>query len=178
VTIAHVSELAGMSRGIVNFYFTSKEKMLQEVLGHMVGTVVTQLEKAREAEEVLLAAMHPSVMNRKFLSVLMAFYGEAAASKATASQLKALDQALLESFSHALGRAKAALAAQLVAGSWLRLHLQAVTREEAVAQAKDWLADLLQHEPAKENAKLRLVAKSEPEPEAAIGDLFSLAANH
>lgn len=176
VTIAHVSEIAGMSRGIVNFYFTSKEKMLQEVLAHMTGTVQALLEKSQDAEDALLAAMHPSVMNRKFLSVLLAFYGEAAASKSTAAQLKALDQALLEAFSSTLDRARAALAAQMVMGSWLRLHLQTVTREDALTQAKEWLADSAQREPGRESAKLRLV-KSEPEPEPVIADLFSLAAN-
>lgn len=36
-TVTHICDAARMSRGVVNFYFTSKEKMMQETLAHLVS---------------------------------------------------------------------------------------------------------------------------------------------
>ncbi|MFO1242979.1 MAG: TetR/AcrR family transcriptional regulator [Rickettsiales bacterium] len=45
-TIAHVSAAAGMSRGIINFYFKSKESMLRETLAHLLQTEQEAVEAA------------------------------------------------------------------------------------------------------------------------------------
>ncbi len=86
-TITHVSEAAGMSRGIINFYFDSKETMMRETLSHLMEeqTACWQqaLEKAPEAPreklEALLGALFSNkICTRKKLSVWAAFVAHAA----------------------------------------------------------------------------------------------------
>src|SRR5476651_2364957 len=50
-TIAHVSKGAGMSRGIVNFYFTSKDKMMQETLLFLAEECTFAWQQTLEAEK-------------------------------------------------------------------------------------------------------------------------------
>ncbi len=87
-TITHVSEAAGMSRGIINFYFDSKETMMRETLAYLVEeqTACWQqaLEKtahasASEKMEALLTALFSNkICTRKKLSVWAAFVAHAA----------------------------------------------------------------------------------------------------
>lgn len=85
-TLADVSNAAGLSQGIVNLHFTSKENLLNETLKHLRAEYEqnwrTALEKAPNDPASRLAALlrsdyQASVSNKKKLAVWFAFWGEA-----------------------------------------------------------------------------------------------------
>ncbi len=105
-TIAHVSKGAGMSRGIVNFYFTSKEKMMQETLAFMADEVTaawTEAVKAgREknheslmiAESILRVLMGDRLCSNKRMAVWAAFIGHAGTHASLTRIIRTMDDAL------------------------------------------------------------------------------------
>ncbi|MBT5073623.1 MAG: transcriptional regulator BetI [Kordiimonadaceae bacterium] len=86
-TLAHVSQAAGLSQGIVNLHFASKENLLNETLKHLRAEYEQNwraaLEKAPDDDlasqlSALLRSDYMStVANKKKLSVWFAFWGEA-----------------------------------------------------------------------------------------------------
>jgi len=84
-TISTVQNEAGLSRGIINLHFQSKEKLLLETLAHVVDEYKTlfegALQKAGESSAERLSALihvdfHRSVCDRNKLSVWFAFWSE------------------------------------------------------------------------------------------------------
>jgi AcrR family transcriptional regulator len=84
-TLGDVAQEAGLSQGIVNLHFASKENLFNETLQFLAEDYKAQfdstLEKApAEAAEKLLALMEmdlkPSVCDRQKLAVWFAFWGE------------------------------------------------------------------------------------------------------
>lgn len=92
-TIANVSSEAGMSRGIINFYFTSKESMLKEVLLNLLATERKAVQSSLAANSQLsakerLAALvevlsSPRLYSKKRLSAWCAFAAFAASHAPT-----------------------------------------------------------------------------------------------
>ncbi|MGI1663892.1 TetR family transcriptional regulator C-terminal domain-containing protein [Palleronia sp. KMU-117] len=85
-TMTTVTELAGLSLGIVNFHFQSKQKLLEETLVFLAREHHDLWEKAyRDADlgapakllAIVDAHFHPRICTRKKLSVWYAFFGEA-----------------------------------------------------------------------------------------------------
>ena len=85
-TMAHVTVGANLSQGTVNYHFTSKQTLFVETLKYLVEEHRIQWRKNLERsgstpKERLLALIdadfHPSICNRKKVSVWFAFYGEA-----------------------------------------------------------------------------------------------------
>lgn len=85
-TMSTVTEFAGMSVGIVNFHFKSKQNLLEDTLIYLAQEHHDQWHKAYtdaglSAEEKLLAIVdahfHPTICSRKKLAVWYAFFGEA-----------------------------------------------------------------------------------------------------
>lgn len=86
-TITHVSDGANMSRGIVNFYFDSKEKMMQETLAFLVQEHMRFWQESLAAsagkpalqklEGVLQSLMSDKLCSVRRLAVLSAFLGHA-----------------------------------------------------------------------------------------------------
>lgn len=85
-TLAKVSKLAGVSRGLVNFHFVSKEKLLNETLEQLSEEYADSWKRAlaEAAQDPVsqLAALvesdfHPRVCTRKKVAVWYAFLGEA-----------------------------------------------------------------------------------------------------
>lgn len=85
-SIAHVAEEAGLSQGIVNLHFKSKERLFTETLRHLADEYrinwETTLENAGEDPAARLAALvnmdfSRKVCERKKLAVWFAFWGEA-----------------------------------------------------------------------------------------------------
>ena len=87
-TVSKVAEAAGLSQGIVNFYFKSKEALLLATLEH----VESEFERVRRAalaragsaperrlDAIVEATFDPSVCNPRFTAVWNAFWGEASA---------------------------------------------------------------------------------------------------
>lgn len=88
MTLSDVATEAGLSQGIVNLHFDSKENLLNETLRHVAGDYREQFEKALQRAEAtpaarLLAALEldlkPSVCDRNKLAVWFAFFGESKA---------------------------------------------------------------------------------------------------
>lgn len=87
-TMATVSGEAGLSQGIINLHFQSKEKLLLATLAHVVDEYKTLWEetlgKAGPSSAEKLAALvevdfHPSVCDRDKLAVWFAFWSESKA---------------------------------------------------------------------------------------------------
>ncbi len=103
-TITHISKGAGMSRGIINFYFTSKEAMLQETLKTLVDEYNSIWQEAvPEAKGLAGQALLEAIINAHFskklcqakrLNVMSAFWGHAATHAAYRDVLQTSDRAL------------------------------------------------------------------------------------
>lgn len=85
MTLADVASEAGLSQGIVNLHFDSKENLLAETLRYLAEDYDEQFMKAlesagRDAGKKLQALMEmdmsPSICDRRKLSVWFAFWGE------------------------------------------------------------------------------------------------------
>ena len=84
-TLANVASEAGLSQGIVNLHFNSKDNLLNETLRYLVEDYDTQFmlsleraapDAASKLQALLEMDMSPSICDRKKLSVWFAFWGE------------------------------------------------------------------------------------------------------
>jgi TetR/AcrR family transcriptional repressor of bet genes len=84
-TLSDVAKEAGLSQGIVNLHFESKDNLLTETLRHVADEYKTQFNKALEKSgpapaQKLLALMEldlrPSICDRGKIAVWFAFWGE------------------------------------------------------------------------------------------------------
>jgi len=85
-TLEKVSKRAGVSRGLVNFHFESKEKLLIEALNQMSEEYVASWRKALAGADadplsqlvaLIESDFHPRVCTRKKVAVWYGFLGEA-----------------------------------------------------------------------------------------------------
>jgi TetR/AcrR family transcriptional repressor of bet genes len=90
VTMAKVAEKAGLSRGIGNFHFDTKEQLLLETLKALYLEFEHAWQRAvadagRSAQERLCALIHavlePPVADHKKISVWLAYWGETPSRK-------------------------------------------------------------------------------------------------
>ena len=103
-TLSLVAGDAGLSPGIVNFYFKSKEQLLQETLEYLVveyDRVSQQIiaaagnEPAAQLMALIAADFDPAIFTGEKIAVWYAFWAEAAtndAYRAVVSRLEAKDQ--------------------------------------------------------------------------------------
>jgi len=84
-TLSEVASEAGLSQGIVNLHFESKDNLLTETLRSLANEYKTQFDKAlqrsdpRPADKLLALMEHdlrPSICDRRKLAVWFAFWGE------------------------------------------------------------------------------------------------------
>lgn len=172
-TMADVADGAGLSRGIVNFHFESKEKLLVATLQFMAEEYAAHwrnaLDKAGPDPAARLAALvaadfDRAVCNRRKLAAWCAFWGEAksrptyqklcgARDEAYQDVMVDLCAALIADGRYALDATGTALALDaMLEGLWLRLMMRGddMTREKAYAAAKGMLEALFsKHYPAK-----------------------------
>lgn len=85
LTLADVAKAAGLSVGIVNFYFRSKDQLLIETFRHLVDEYVQQsndnvrsagASAAAQIDAFIESDFHRTVANRKKVTVWYAFWGE------------------------------------------------------------------------------------------------------
>lgn len=85
MTLADVARTAGLSQGIVNLHFESKDNLLRETLESLAGDYRSQFERALERagpsaadrlQALLELDLKPSVCQRSKLAVWFAFWGE------------------------------------------------------------------------------------------------------
>ncbi|MGX7875278.1 transcriptional regulator BetI [Mesorhizobium sp. ORM6] len=162
-TMADVADGAGLSRGIVNFHFESKEKLLVATLQHMYDEYSahwrTALQKAgddpaRQLRALVAADFDRSICNKRKLAAWCAFWGEAKSRptyQALSSARDAVYQnifielcaALKESGGYAYEPQVMALAlSAMLEGLWLRLMMgtEDTTRETALQAANEFLS--------------------------------------
>lgn len=89
-TLTAVTREAGLSLGLVNFHFKSKDALLTETLNVLAQEHRTLWARALELDNlaasdklraIVDAQFHPHVCNRKKLAVWFAFFGDAAQRK-------------------------------------------------------------------------------------------------
>ncbi len=87
ITVAKVAAIAGMSTGIVSFYFKGKEPLLLETLKFIASeyeaALTRALDRSRGAEEALVAIvdvnLDEKILNPRTASTWYAFWGESQA---------------------------------------------------------------------------------------------------
>ena len=162
-TMADVADGAGLSRGIVNFHFESKEKLLIATLQHMYDEYSAHwrnaLQKAgddpaRQLQALVAADFDRSICNKRKLAAWCAFWGEAKSRptyQALSSARDAVYQnifidlcaALKQSGDYTYEPQVMALAlSAMTEGLWLRLMMgtEDTTRETALQAANAFLA--------------------------------------
>lgn len=99
-TLAAVTREAGLSAGLVNFHFKSKDALLTQTLSFLaeehralwVGKLgQADLGPADKLRAIVDAQFHPSICNRRKLAVWFAFFGEARHRKAYRKTSSAID---------------------------------------------------------------------------------------
>ena len=85
-TLADVADIAGLSRGIVNFYFKSKDVLFAETLQFLADEYRQAWRKslakagqdpAQRLRAMLMVNFEPRIFSRKKIAVWYAFWGEA-----------------------------------------------------------------------------------------------------
>ncbi len=163
-TLANVADGAGLSRGIVNFHFESKERLLIATLQYMADEYAAHwmgaYEKAGESAAARLWALVAADFDRKLttrrkLAAWCAFWGEAKSRPTYQALCGARDARYQQLFEELITVLKAeghyalepkastlALCAALE-GLWWRLMMNdGLTREEAHAAAVEFLVVL------------------------------------
>jgi TetR/AcrR family transcriptional repressor of bet genes len=140
-TVATVSKEAGMSQGIINLHFQSKDKLLLETLAYVVDEYKTRWESALEKagdnsadrlEALIDVDFNKSVCDRNKLSVWFAFWSETRSRptyrKLCAERDRAYDETMVDLCADIIRQGKysgidAAMAARglasLTQGLWL-----------------------------------------------------------
>jgi len=100
-TLARVSESAGLSRGIVNFHFRSKDALFLEALKFLSREYRENWSRtfdeagptaAEKLEAVVMADFEPPISNRNRIAAWFAFYGEAKARPTYMNACTELDE--------------------------------------------------------------------------------------
>ncbi|PBB37297.1 transcriptional regulator BetI [Mesorhizobium sp. WSM3868] len=162
-TMADVADGAGLSRGIVNFHFESKEKLLVATLQYMYDEYSAHwraaLQKAgddpaRQLQALVWADFDRSICNKRKLAAWCAFWGEAK-SRPTYQALSSsrdayYQQVFIDLCATLKQRGGYAYEPQVMAlalsamleGLWLRLMMgtEDTTRETALQAANAFLA--------------------------------------
>lgn len=162
-TMADVADGAGLSRGIVNFHFESKEKLLVATLQYMADEYSSHWraalqragdDPARQLRALVAADFDRAICNKRKLAAWCAFWGEAKSRPTYQALCGARDEAYQRVFIELCTALKQdagyeydphatalALSATLE-GLWLRLMMgtEDVTRETALHAAFEFMA--------------------------------------
>jgi AcrR family transcriptional regulator len=162
-TMADVADGAGLSRGIVNFHFESKEKLLVATLQYMADEYAlhwrNSLRKggddpAQQLMTLVAGDFDRSICTKRKLAAWCAFWGEAKSRPTYQALCGARDAAYQNVFielcrtlgkegGYAFDPVSTALAlSAMLEGLWLRLMMgtEDVTRETALKAATEFLA--------------------------------------
>lgn len=87
-TMTIVTRAAGLSMGLANFHFSTKQKMFEATLKHLAeehhefwkkSYAKANLAPEHKLRAIVAAHFHPSICNRKKIAVWYGFFGEAGA---------------------------------------------------------------------------------------------------
>jgi AcrR family transcriptional regulator len=161
-TLANVADGAGLSRGIVNFHFESKEKLLVATLQYMADEYANHWNSALEKSEDTAAGKIWALVNADFdrrictkrkLAAWCAFWGEAKSRPTYQALCGASDLNYQKTFTDLCAELKAeggyaydpepmALGiCSMMEGLWFRLMMNdGLTREKALGSAIEYVA--------------------------------------
>jgi len=157
-TLTDVANLAGLSHGLVNFHFETKQKLLTETLLYLAAEYrenwISALAAAPASPEHQLAALiaadfNETICTQSKLGAWVAFWGEAQSRPnyqetcgsndlEYISMLEAICERIIERGNHNLGAARVARVLRVtIEGVWLDLMTMSkpYSREEAKATA-------------------------------------------
>jgi AcrR family transcriptional regulator len=180
-TMADVADGAGLSRGIVNFHFESKENLLVATLQYMADEYSAHwraaLLKAGDQPAGKLAALvaadfDRTICNRRKLAAWCAFWGEAKSRPTYQALCGARDEAYQHVFIELCRELKveggydfdphatALSLSAMLEGLWLRLMMgtEEVTRESAHHAAQEFLASVFPRHFAREQPRIQKTA--------------------
>lgn len=191
-TIAHVSQGAGMSRGIVNFYFTTKESMMRETCQYLADEYAGAWERAIEKigedakpdealKAIIAAHFTSSLCSQKKLAVWVAFWGHASSHNEYKKIIGAADSAFLAKVAELWNKiSETAISAEVIAyelhalirASWLNFLLssQSIDRDALIKKCQTYLVRALAEPaiPAVDNvtelAEAKAAAKKKTKP--------------
>lgn len=164
-TLADVADGAKLSRGIVNFHFESKEKLLVATLQHMADEYAAHwrsaleragAEPARQLRALVEADFDRAICTKRKLAAWCAFWGEAKSRPTYQALCGARDESYQRVFVDLCRSLKAEAGYEfdphyvalglsaMLEGLWLRLMMgtEQVTREAALRAALDYLASV------------------------------------
>ncbi|MCC6205450.1 MAG: transcriptional regulator BetI [Hyphomicrobiales bacterium] len=164
-TMADVADGAGLSRGIVNFHFESKEKLLVATLQYMAdeysahwraALLKAGQEPASQLRALVAADFDRSICNKRKLAAWCAFWGEAKSRPTYQALCGARDEAYQRQFvelcvslrdeaGYAYDPEATALGlSAMLEGLWLRLMMgtERVSRESALRTAMEYLTSV------------------------------------
>ena len=165
-TMQTVTDIAGLSIGLVNFHFESKQKLFEETLVFLAREHHDQWFKAykdaglgahHKLQAIVDSHFHPKICSRKKLAVWFAFYGEAGRRKTYRKLIEDIDEerfvnsiALCEeisergNYSSMPPRQIANMLEALYDGLWLDIltYPDSYTREFARAHVQAFLAQV------------------------------------
>jgi TetR/AcrR family transcriptional regulator, transcriptional repressor of bet genes len=104
-TMATVTDIAGVSVGLANFHFESKERLFETVLKHLAAEQRALLQSRlqgpdRSSRDLLQAIIdsrfHAAICSRKKLAIWFAFYGDASAREVYRRTVGDMDDERLE----------------------------------------------------------------------------------
>jgi TetR/AcrR family transcriptional repressor of bet genes len=104
-TMGKVTEIAGVSIGLANFHFESKDRLFEAMLKHLADEQRSLWQSRvqgpdRGSHELLQAIIesrfHPTICSRKKLAVWFAFYGDASAREIYRKAVGDMDDERLE----------------------------------------------------------------------------------
>ena len=197
-TITHVSEAAKMSRGIVNFYFASKENMMLQTLKYLEGEYTAMWQQALETahaqppmeqlKALITAHFAAKLCTPKRLTVWAAFWGHASTHANYRKIISGSDERCKKAITAcAISAGQMESAAKLFAeelhamirGFWLNFLLSADApnrqKLEATCQAflQRWFSepDALRH--ARPKLEAKQIKKTLKPLQPTLGDLFT-----
>ncbi len=162
-TMADVADGAGLSRGIVNFHFESKDKLLVATLQYMADEYAAHWraaltkageDPAHQLRALVAADFDRSICNKRKLAAWCAFWGEAKSRPTYQALCGARDAAYQKIFIDLCATLKesggyayepqviALVLSAMLEGLWLRLMMgtEDVTRESALQAANAFLS--------------------------------------
>ena len=92
-TLTEVTGIAGLSLGLVNFHFKTKDALLVETLAHLAGEL---REPHQKLATIISSHFDGSISNRRKLAVWFAFFGETKQRKSYRECTAALDMERLD----------------------------------------------------------------------------------
>ena len=157
-TMAHITDNAGLSRGIVNFHFESKESLFVETLRFMADEYAEHWQAAVSSVgddaaarllALIIADFSPAISSRRKIATWIAFRAEAVSNAAYRELCWSRDDAFLQAIGSSCAQMKAEagyhlspehIASAIYAmqeGLWLRMLLERneMSRETATATA-------------------------------------------